>query len=462
MFNAQDFTMNLNDLSAIYGGGGLNETQKDDNECSISILRALEVPKVSKRRKREESFKSRRNKDFKYMKRFEPKKPLSYGLKEGIQNIKSRYERTLSKKRYDSKETVKPKKKSLKLRIGAYDRNLNQKSISSKPNSKLQEGKMSLNGLTKIQKFRSNSKKASCLQNLISDINREKEKKSMRMIEIEKKKNLITDKSFKNKRGNYNKLSLNSMKAPAFDFVTPKMRRDMQMEVHSGRDSSTGAKRGAFFQSVQSELMKSSSKKVDDEAQSSSKILSSSNCKVSQFDIDEPKNYRECRKPKKDGLFFFPLKKKLGSPRSSRFDKSRKRREDLQDELAREKVKKLESTNSLKKLIIGIKSTRNSRPGELMNRQEEEGKRKRPVVSKRRNGAYFANRKKKKSVGRKRTNTSNSRRNMVSLKKKISENMSIYQIKTLSQFLTTNNFANLKKSECYGSEASDLHSRDLG
>ena len=89
----------------------------DDTDFSMSILKDLQEGNDQKQPKEakmggQEAVDSRRNKNFKKMKTGGKEgSGKHYKLREGIESVKSRYDRTVSKKRYDSKETVKNSKK---------------------------------------------------------------------------------------------------------------------------------------------------------------------------------------------------------------------------------------------------------------------------------------------------------------------------------------------------------------
>lgn len=82
-----------------------------DNSISFSFLKALRCQEKAEIENSRRLSNLRESKVAKYF----PSKNKKYQLKEGIQNIKDQYERTLSKKRSDSRETV---KKPNKLPVG--------------------------------------------------------------------------------------------------------------------------------------------------------------------------------------------------------------------------------------------------------------------------------------------------------------------------------------------------------
>lgn len=433
-----DFTLDLKDLSEIKFEENITEHNKE-SDISISILKDLEFNQIGQKkhrpREQEKSYESRRMNDNNFFKKNTPKnfskKIGKYQLKEGIQNVKSRYERTVSKKRNDSRETVKPKKEKLRK---------SKKQPTSPKNFFFNQKKAMCYKSRSISK--NVSKEKTYLENLIMEMNKSKDKNSFLELQSEmnkKSKKNNMKKIKKNSDLNFcTQLNLNSVRGSRMKFVTPKLRRDMQLQIYSGRDCSQNFKSKSIFQSLHNDYYtpncKFGVKKEPKQKQHKSSITSPQN--ISKFDLkNKNKMMNKVRKPRKG--FFFSMKKNFGANIKKKKDENKKD-EKNEENFGESKRLMMKNSVSLKKFL-----------GEVENDvKEKKTSWKKPNVSKRRYGNYFSKNKGKKSLSRKGKKLNSRRKGFESVRKKPKNDQSDhYKIKTFNDFLSASNFEKSNKRD---------------
>lgn len=430
-----DFTLDLEDLSEIKFDENLNSEIKDST-LSFSILKELGIEgQESEKMKMEESFDLNRA-NFKNKSK-NMRKGFSYKLKEGIQNIKTRYERTVSKKRYDSRETVKPQKKKnftqksvTKLKGRTPSRK--KESIISKEKAEIDKVKNKSNSISNKLK----NEQKSCLQSLITNIQRDKNKNSIAEIQAEmrKKEKIKNEISLKDELNFCPNLNIASLKNSRIQFVTPKVRRDMQLELMSGRNANSQYNNKSIFNSVHSEYYTPTCRLNKEKIRENNSKSIFSPKGISHFEIKEKNNQKEKQKKPRKG-FFFSMKKETRNPSLVKLENSGERNINFME------TQKLKTAASLSNMINGLKKFQN--PHTEKEKSEIRSKDKVKFEN------YYSKKKAENlgNFGRKMMKGSGSRRKIGVSRNQSRKEIGRYQIKTLNEVLSNSVVADAKFEE---------------